>query len=55
MLIIIKKRIIIITINNKVIVVKIIIHDVISIVVEIIDGQMMKGLAPNNKMMGKRF
>ncbi len=53
MLITIKKKTIMI--NNKVIITKIIIHHVISIVVNVVDETMMKVLAPNNPMMGKRF
>jgi hypothetical protein len=33
----------------------IIIHDIIPIVVNVVDGHMMRVPAPNNKMMGKRF
>jgi hypothetical protein len=52
-LITIKKRIIMI--NNKVIIVKIIIHDVIPSAVNVVDETMMKVLVPNNQMMGKQF
>jgi hypothetical protein len=41
-------------INNKVVMMNIIIDHVIPIVVNVIDGPMRKVLAPNNTMMGKR-